>query len=417
MPGLFVTQWLPRPDSSSGYFRRQQLLAEALKLAVGEVDVLSYCSDRDVQEVQAEVARRWGRGFRVTICPPAASARADSLTARYLHPAFEFTRMRGFQVASGAAQQAAFEATLEGTHSVILAHRLPVMVPLLRTRRALPRVVFDMDDIEHLALARQLAAPPFWWSKWLEFAHLPALLAGERRALKAAAVTLTCSERDRARLRRLASRAAITAIPNAMPVPTSVAAIPPDAHLVMLGHYAYAPNRAGAEYFLARVWPRILAVAPAATLEIAGPESQAISHFSAPPSGVRFSGYVEDLDTLYARARAVVCPILSGSGTRVKIMEAAGHGRAIVSTRLGAEGIDLSDGREILLADRPEDFAAACLRLLNDPVEAGRIGQAARAAIRARYDRESVIGTLVALLRGAPATPGDLPRAARALPH
>jgi len=125
---------------------------------------------------------------------------------------------------------------------------------------------------------------------------------------------------------------------------------------------------------------------------------------------VSFLGFVDDLDSWYARARVVCCPISHGSGTRVKIIEAAAHARAIVSTSMGAEGLNFRDGREILLRESPSALADACVELLNDPSRADHLGRAARARAAERYERSAVVTQLAGIFRAA------TPQALRGLP-
>jgi glycosyltransferase involved in cell wall biosynthesis len=110
---------------------------------------------------------------------------------------------------------------------------------------------------------------------------------------------------------------------------------------------------------------------------------------------VTFAGFVDDLDQWYRRARVVCCPVYYGAGTRVKIIEAAAHAKAIVSTHLGAEGLNFQDGREIVLRDTTADLADECVRLLRDASAAEQLGAAARDSARAIYDRSAVVERLV----------------------
>jgi glycosyltransferase involved in cell wall biosynthesis len=94
------------------------------------------------------------------------------------------------------------------------------------------------------------------------------------------------------------------------------------------------------------------------------------------------------------------CPIQSGAGTRVKILEAASHGVPVVSTPLGAEGLDFVGDSDIVLRDDAAGLAEACGALLSDDEQAGRIGAAARQRVRAQYDREAVVSRMRAALAG-----------------
>ena len=141
--------------------------------------------------------------------------------------------------------------------------------------------------------------------------------------------------------------------------------------LLFIGSFQHPPNRHALTYFIERVLPTVRAARPAARLLVAG--AQAPPNFAATLSapGVEFLGRVEDIRELYARCAVFVCPILSGSGIRVKLLEAFAAGIPAVSTALGAEGLAGESGEIVELAENPETFAAAALLLLDDP-EGGR---------------------------------------------
>jgi glycosyltransferase involved in cell wall biosynthesis len=100
---------------------------------------------------------------------------------------------------------------------------------------------------------------------------------------------------------------------------------------------------------------------------------------------------VEDLSALYRRTRVVCCPIRVAGGTRLKILEAAAYGKPIVSTTVGAEGIEFRDGQEIFLRDEPASFAAACAKLMADTSLGEQMGAAARRVVGRLYERDVVI--------------------------
>src|SRR6266700_881188 len=121
-------------------------------------------------------------------------------------------------------------------------------------------------------------------------------------------------------------------IPNAVAIPATYGIDPTSRSLLLLATYAYGPNIAAAEFLIREVWPLVREACPDAQLIIAGDKPERIPSFASHPPGVDFTGFVDDLDQLYRRVRIVCCPILAGGGTRVKILEAAAHGKAIVST-------------------------------------------------------------------------------------
>jgi glycosyltransferase involved in cell wall biosynthesis len=121
---------------------------------------------------------------------------------------------------------------------------------------------------------------------------------------------------------------------------------------------------------------------------LVGKNPVGVARYAAGDSGIELIGPVADAVQTLASARVVVVPMRSGSGTRLKILEAWAAGRAVVSTTLGAEGLDARHGEHLLLADTPEDFAAAVSRLLSSPEDRRRLGRAGRELYQARFTWE-----------------------------
>ncbi|PYT34817.1 MAG: glycosyl transferase family 1, partial [Acidobacteria bacterium] len=151
------------------------------------------------------------------------------------------------------------------------------------------------------------------------------------------------------------------------------------------------PNRDAIEFFVNQIFPLIRRDAPAAEFIAAGrnPPRELIDRFSAVP-GVKFTGTVPDMRPFLQQAGVCVVPLRIGSGTRLKILESAAAGKAIVSTRLGAEGLDFVDGQEILLADDPVSFAGCIVALLRDPSRRRAMGEAACRRVRQQYSCETL---------------------------
>jgi glycosyltransferase involved in cell wall biosynthesis len=146
------------------------------------------------------------------------------------------------------------------------------------------------------------------------------------------------------------------------------------------------PNQDAVRYFAAEIFPHIRRRFPKAIFRIAGRASSTkFARAFAQMQNVEFTGEVADMRSEVARATVCVVPLRIGSGTRMKILEAAAMGKAIVSTSLGAEGLDLEDGREILVRDDPHSFANAVNELLTDPNRRMDLGQAARRRVDERY--------------------------------
>jgi glycosyltransferase involved in cell wall biosynthesis len=149
----------------------------------------------------------------------------------------------------------------------------------------------------------------------------------------------------------------------------------------------YPPNVEGVGWFAAEVFPLIRRELPTTRFHLVGSRPPAsITRLATEGSGIVVTGYVRDLEPILRRSAVMVVPLHSGSGMRVKILEAFARGIPVVSTTVGCEGIGARAGEHLLVADRPRDFAAAVIRIIGDPNEARRLARAGRELVERRYD-------------------------------
>jgi glycosyltransferase involved in cell wall biosynthesis len=149
------------------------------------------------------------------------------------------------------------------------------------------------------------------------------------------------------------------------------------------------------DWFVNHVMPLVLAREPRAKLIVAGsdpPPAHAYSDFS---GALEMLGYVDDVREPLGRYSVFVCPILSGSGVRVKLLEAYAAGIPAVSTRVGAEGLAVKDGEFCALADDPEGFAGRVLSLFENPQAAAEMAARARVEVEANWDMAAITRKLV----------------------
>lgn len=396
---LFVSRSFPADleRATYGVYIRMRMLLEAVcPLAdvlhlVFFVDLRQASDEGVIERTRKALAEQWQINARVTLIAEAEASAPASAVAHYLAPALSAYRHPDFAGTAGVSQARAVADLLGSDVVGIFAHRLGSMWPMLVQEARWPPIALDLDDIEHRKLARMIHAMPLHAGKAAAYLAVPALLAAELRAVRRAGVTFVCSESDRRYLQRLAGRGRVEELPNSAVFPTTVSTAVPGENLLFIGSFTYAPNVDAAEHLVRSVWPRIRALRPSARLLIAGQRPERIPGSHAPPPGVTFLGFVADLEALYAGTRVVCCPIRVGGGTRIKIIEAAGYGRPVVSTRVGAEGLAFRAPHEIRIAVDDADFAAQCATLLADAELAGVIGRAARARVREAYDRAEII--------------------------
>jgi glycosyltransferase involved in cell wall biosynthesis len=252
----------------------------------------------------------------------------------------------------------------------------------------LPPLVVDSHNIDY-DLARQYARAGNGLTRRLYAeANWRKLRREELATYRDADGVYLCSAADERHLLDRLPGVRTAVIPNAadvefyQPRPTDP---PPDGRTVVyFGLLSYVPNINAVIYFIKDIWPRIAEAHPEARCKIIGGRPPPSLTALAGPR-VEFTGFVPDLRPHLAAAAAVVVPLRLGGGTRLKIVEAMAMGRAIVSTTLGAEGIEAVPGRDLLVEDEPAAFADAVNRLLAEPGLAARIGQSARQLAVERY--------------------------------
>lgn len=159
--------------------------------------------------------------------------------------------------------------------------------------------------------------------------------------------------------------------------------------LLFLGSFRHIPNREAVAWFTRNVWPSIVAARPETRLVIIG--SDPPPRHSLPDVGhVEMVGFVDDVRDALARYAVFICPILTGSGVRVKLLEAYAAGIPVVSTTIGAEGLSKFDGDTCALADDPSEFAAKTLELLGNPGRAAELARKARTHVMAEWDMATI---------------------------
>ena len=176
-------------------------------------------------------------------------------------------------------------------------------------------------------------------------------------------------------------------------------------HLVFTGSMDWIPNEDAMNHFCHDVLPLVRTHEPSITLSIVGrAPTPAVQRLTSIP-GVEVTGRVDDVRDYIARASVYIVPIRIGGGTRLKIFEAMAMGKAVVSTTIGAEGLPVTNGRDLLIADTPEQFAAAIVSLLRDPARREQLERSARALVVDRYDWSAVAGQLEEALARAAGLP------------
>jgi glycosyltransferase involved in cell wall biosynthesis len=218
------------------------------------------------------------------------------------------------------------------------------------------------------------------YSRFLQF---------ERSHLNKYDCVVAMSEIDRDLIKQLnGENISVAVVPNGVDIDyylpqTQTTACP--AELVFVGTMNYPPNDEAALYFCNNIFPLIMERNPSVTFSIVGKDPTVEVLRLARRKNIIVTGFVSDSRPYMAAASVVVVPLLSGSGTRMKIFEAMAMGKAVVSTSIGAEGIEYNDGKDILIADTDQIFTEKVLYLLSDRDAALEIGKNARCLVEQKY--------------------------------
>lgn len=272
--------------------------------------------------------------------------------------------------------------------------RLLGMTPYaLALKRMAPhlRLVIDLDDNPSLLLYRNLRNPQakakprmvLW-----QLRELVRLFAFELRALRRFDSVWICSAIDRRRMSRRLGPKRVLVVENVIDTErlAGIDRRQDKPSIIMVGDFNYPPNAEGASFFVLNAWPEIRSALPETELWLVGKNTNPRVLAWDGKDGIHVTGMVDDVRQYLARATVSVAPLFVGTGTKLKILEALASGIPVVTTRIGAEGIDVTNGVDILLADSAKDFADCCIRLLQDPELRRTLINAGQELIRAKYD-------------------------------
>lgn len=258
-----------------------------------------------------------------------------------------------------------------------------------------PATVLDQHNAVHV-LARRLAADERRaWRRRIMLREAAAFARFESHHCSCYDAILTVADEDRRHLLGLfpsGRSGALAGRFTVIPIAVDPAMTAPVVHhngpsplILHLGALLWPPNSAGVLWFARDVLPLIHQQCPDARFVIAGKQPPAAIRALAADPRIQVPGYVADPTSLLAEADVFIVPVLAASGTRVKILDGWLWGLPLVSTRMGAEGLDVSEGETILLADAPQDFAQAILSLLHDPALSQRLRRQGRAWVEEKY--------------------------------
>jgi len=284
-------------------------------------------------------------------------------------------------------QAGSFDAVqIEGVH-------LSSYLPVISAAASRPVILADWHNVESEILHRYSRVNPNPLRRVYAWRTANLLENAEAQLLAACEVHIVTSERERLLLQERDPAAEIHVIPNGVDVRYFGAQQPepgsPRNRLVFSGSMDYSANVDAVVWFVNNVWHELNQQHPTLSFSIVGrdpaPEVRALNG-----NRVSVTGTVPDVRPYYSCALAAVVPLRIGSGTRLKILEAMAAGIPVVSTRLGAEGLDLEDGTHLLLADSAQEMTAAVNRLATSPELWLRLSRSGHEVVSRAYDWHAI---------------------------
>jgi glycosyltransferase involved in cell wall biosynthesis len=284
-------------------------------------------------------------------------------------------------------------------YSAIWVERTQLAVLVRRLGR---RVVVDFDDLEHRARIRKLRRGLSGPQLVREVVQAVRMFVREIVLARSYGCCAVASDADVAYLRRWGLRTAAI-LPNGAATPAPSGSHPAgrvgpirEGRLVFVGNLGYEPNVDALAHFEENIRPALDRIGVAVELTAVGPGvSDALA---ARLPRVHFRGFVPDLAAELDRSDISVVPLRLGGGTKLKVLDAMAAGVPVVTTSIGAEGLRVQDGVHLLVADSPEDFAAAVARLLGDRILAAELGEHGRRLVEQEYSWRAVQDRAVALV-------------------
>ncbi len=388
---LFLASWLPYPPDNGSKIRTYHLL-QALRRR-HTVDVITFVNQADIHHIpSAAIACGIVQAVEKPVYHP--SSRRAMLGYLSLQP------RHVFDTYSPRMQRVVTQFLANRRYDAVVASQAD-------TARYVPRqpgAVAIFEEVETSIIRdgyQQASSLVTRWRRWLTWQKTQRYM---RELIGQFDACTVVSDLEKRNLRQVA--------PDYEPVHTIANGVDTDAlrpevaepepdTLIYNGALTYSANMDAMRHFLDSIWPHIRAAEPGASLSITGRTDGVPLRDLALDAQVHITGYLDDIRPAVARAWACVVPLRIGGGTRLKILEAMALGTPVVSTSKGAEGLDVTDGIDILIADDPHSFARQTVRLLHDVGLRQRLATNARRLVEAKYSWQTIGDQFAALVESA----------------
>jgi glycosyltransferase involved in cell wall biosynthesis len=392
MKTLIISPYSPYPLVFGGAIRAYHVIKMFANLS--EVTLLTYAEDVDPREV-SEHMRTICEEVQIIADPPNGSSRKGLLQAQATLSTRPF---QYYAFYTKRFQDALDKILSRKSFDMIVLEQSQMAYFDLRQSKAMR--ILDLHNIEYELLARRVPVQRNPVKRAALALEANKFRRDEQRFYRESDLIFTASDRERDQLRKLPGIARVETLPNS--INCDYFALrkdePTTNEITFVGTTHVDANRDGLIYFMDEVFPHIEKAVPDIHFTIVGGDPPPVIKAYGERPNVTVTGFVDDVRPYMARARVMVVPLRSGGGTRLKILEGLSYGVPTVSTSIGAEGIFVTHGGDILLADTSKDFAASVIRLLGDPALRRQLALRGRELVEEQYSWQAVGRTLAGYL-------------------
>jgi sugar transferase (PEP-CTERM/EpsH1 system associated) len=374
---LFLSSWFPYPPDNGSRIRIFNLIKQLSR--EHDITLLSFSRNGEVAEERLRVMRQYCSTVQAVPLAPFRPGSFRSILG------FFSSRPRSFVYTYSRGMQRLVErAGREGDFSVVIASEMAT-APYAVTLEDLPRILEELQlatfweqYTSQSRVGHRLRYGLMWWKTRRFTAHLLRQFDG----------CTVVSQQERANVLSIAPNCQhVVVVPNGVDLDRYKGhfGAPEPGTLVFPGALTYSANFDAMAFFLHKVFPLIKAHWPEVILRITGKTNGVPVDRLPLDESVILTGYLDDVRPAVAQSWVCVVPLRVGGGTRLKILEAMALGTPVVSTTKGAEGLEITPGEDILIAEEPTAFADAVLRLLDDPTLRAKLAANGQRLVREQY--------------------------------
>lgn len=390
---LFLASHFPYPLHSGGALRAHGLIKGAAQ-AGHEVDLLCFAEslpkDTPINDFCREITiiRPPARSIKDRLKDIAFTRHADMGRRFWSDEMLETLKATLSTKQYHVVHVESIEMTTYSPHIHQWYPNLPLIYGSLNAEADLQRVIF----LREIRNPKRIAGAIYSWIQWRRLTHL------ERGICRISAHVLAVSETDQTILQQF-SDTPVTVIKNGIDVAPYLSleradTLAPES-IIFTGSMSYRPNVDAVLWFADEIFPTILGQHPNAHFYVVGhrPHPRVLALQDHP--NITITGRVDKIEPYWQGAAVYIAPLRMGSGTRFKLLEAMAAGCAVVSTTIGAQGLGVSTGKELILADTVSEFATAVQNLLENPEKRVELGQNGRTFVRDHFDWSVIVPHLL----------------------